>query len=208
MKVLLLTFALMILVAASEGRRWPGMPGPGPCKAMFRRYKCVEGRCLEYIYGGCGPDGGGYRTMDQCERFCNGSFKCTACTRRRTISPKPAGASDSPIDDKRLLKDVVGQECQGPGLARLCSGATNAWRVAACLTFTEAAVLTVVAIVPWTSVNDSATVSDPHFLDDQDTQRRGDMLQIRYQDAEQIFRPLLRKEDSDFWRRQLLNVCQ
>nr|AAY66824.1 putative secreted salivary protease inhibitor [Ixodes scapularis] len=72
MKVLLLTFALMILVAASEGRRWPGMPGPGPSKAMFRRYKCVEGRCLEYIYGGCGPDGGGYRTMDQCERFCHG----------------------------------------------------------------------------------------------------------------------------------------
>ncbi|KAM7288798.1 putative secreted salivary protease inhibitor [Ixodes scapularis] len=75
MKVLLLTFALMILVAASEGRRWPGMPGPGPCKAMFRRYKCVEGRCLEYIYGGCGPDGGGFRTLDQCERFCNGGVQ-------------------------------------------------------------------------------------------------------------------------------------
>ncbi|CAN8009448.1 unnamed protein product [Ixodes pacificus] len=72
MKVLVLTFAIMILVAASEGRRWPGMPGPGPCKAMFWRYKCVEGRCLEYIYGGCGPDGGGYRSMAQCRQHCNG----------------------------------------------------------------------------------------------------------------------------------------
>ncbi|XP_040071422.1 kunitz-type serine protease inhibitor PPTI [Ixodes scapularis] len=72
MKVLVFTVVVMILVAASEGRRWPGMPGPGPCKAAFPRYKCVEGRCLEYIYGGCGRDGGGYRSMAECKRRCKG----------------------------------------------------------------------------------------------------------------------------------------
>ncbi|CAN8031855.1 unnamed protein product [Ixodes persulcatus] len=74
MKVLVLTLVVVILVAASEGRRWPGMPGPGPCKAAFPRYKCVKGRCLEYIYGGCGRDGGGHRTMAECERRCNGAY--------------------------------------------------------------------------------------------------------------------------------------
>uniref|UniRef100_A0A4D5RQB2 Putative secreted salivary protease inhibitor n=1 Tax=Ixodes scapularis TaxID=6945 RepID=A0A4D5RQB2_IXOSC len=73
MKVLVLALVVMILVVASEGRRWPGMPGPGPCKAMFRRYKCVGGRCLPYIYGGCGPDGGGYGTMAKCRQRCHGS---------------------------------------------------------------------------------------------------------------------------------------
>uniref|UniRef100_A0A131Y8V8 Putative tick kunitz 80 n=1 Tax=Ixodes ricinus TaxID=34613 RepID=A0A131Y8V8_IXORI len=73
MKVLVLTFGLMVILAASEGRRWPGMPGPSPCLAAFPRFKCVEGRCLGYIYGGCGPDGGGYHTMAQCEEHCHGS---------------------------------------------------------------------------------------------------------------------------------------
>uniref|UniRef100_A0A4D5RQ97 Putative secreted salivary protease inhibitor n=1 Tax=Ixodes scapularis TaxID=6945 RepID=A0A4D5RQ97_IXOSC len=72
MKVLVFTVVVMILVAASEGRRWSGMPGPGPCKAAFPRYKCVKGRCLEYIYGGCGRDGGGYLSMAECERRCKG----------------------------------------------------------------------------------------------------------------------------------------
>ena len=44
----------------------------GVCRAYFRRwyYNKPSGKCLEFIYGGCGSNGNNFLSKGACESFC------------------------------------------------------------------------------------------------------------------------------------------
>nr|ADV40357.1 putative collagen type VI alpha 3 isoform 5 [Latrodectus hesperus] len=46
----------------------------GSCRAAFRRwaYEAPFGKCMIFIYGGCGGNGNNFKTQEECEKTCGG----------------------------------------------------------------------------------------------------------------------------------------
>lgn len=54
----------------------------GPCRAAFQRwyYNAARGRCVKFIYGGCGANANNFKTKGECDTSCPG--------RRRQVTGK------------------------------------------------------------------------------------------------------------------------
>ncbi|KAL4238992.1 hypothetical protein ACF0H5_003696 [Mactra antiquata] len=50
----------------------------GNCLAYIRnwRYDSLTGKCVQFIYGGCGGNDNNFQTEEECERFCNRQVVC------------------------------------------------------------------------------------------------------------------------------------
>jgi hypothetical protein len=62
---------------------------PGPCKAAFQRwyYSMAEGKCVQFVYGGCFGNANNFATQAECENRCDIG---ACCMRNSTI---PVGSS-------------------------------------------------------------------------------------------------------------------
>ena len=49
----------------------------GECRDSFKRYfyNQQQGRCEEFIYGGCEGNKNNFKTRDECEKSCGGGVK-------------------------------------------------------------------------------------------------------------------------------------
>ncbi|KAG7204607.1 hypothetical protein KM043_005024 [Ampulex compressa] len=78
-KLLVLVLAIvscMLLCAAEKsgvaGTGCVGALTTGRCRAAMRRfgYDHKQGKCVEFLYGGCDPTPNNFRTLEQCAKRC------------------------------------------------------------------------------------------------------------------------------------------
>uniref|UniRef100_V5H942 Putative serine protease inhibitor 3 n=1 Tax=Ixodes ricinus TaxID=34613 RepID=V5H942_IXORI len=75
MKALLLLCVLLFAAVALAQRGDPDIfrpGGPGPCKAAIPRFFCNNGRCEQFLYGGCQGGANNFRSLEECQRNCGG----------------------------------------------------------------------------------------------------------------------------------------
>ncbi|KAF8763264.1 Boophilin-H2 like protein [Argiope bruennichi] len=73
MKVLVfLCFIAGTFAFPAEQADCSARPDPGLCDAYMPRYYYneVEGRCKQFIYGGCGGNSNNFRSEEECNRAC------------------------------------------------------------------------------------------------------------------------------------------
>ena len=48
----------------------------GPCKALVQRvyFDSMDGKCKDFGWGGCDPNGNNFKTKEECEQKCGGIY--------------------------------------------------------------------------------------------------------------------------------------
>jgi papilin len=46
----------------------------GLCLAAFKRFGFKDGKCVEFVYGGCGANGNNFETVEECEKECGKKY--------------------------------------------------------------------------------------------------------------------------------------
>jgi len=64
---------MYMYVVEVEGGLCDFPPETGPCKARFPRfyYNSRVGKCLKFIYGGCGGNPNNFETIRECQGVCS-----------------------------------------------------------------------------------------------------------------------------------------
>lgn len=77
----------------------------GPCRAMLSRwyFDREEGRCAQFIYGGCGGNRNNFESEEYCMSVCNSVSK--SCPELLTLNRGATAACPPPLSNLRFYFD-------------------------------------------------------------------------------------------------------